>query len=157
MSALADMTINEVVENFEFLDEWDDRFRYLMELGRRLPAMDEAYKTEENRVQGCQSTVWLKDQLQPTEPPTIDLIADSNAHIVKGLIAILMIIFSGRTAPEILNIDAKTYFTRLGLDQHLSPMRRNGLHAMVRRIQEIARGVSNRPINHQETQRQPEH
>ncbi len=132
------MTIEELIESFEFLEEWDDRYTFLMELGDRMPAMDEADKTEENKVRGCQATVWLKESVLPGPPQRIEFVADSNSQIVKGLIAMLRLIYSGKTAEEILAVNASTLFARLGLDRHLSPTRSTGLQAMVRKIRSSA-------------------
>lgn len=132
------MTLEELFSNFEFLDEWEDRYAYLIDLGRGLAAMDEADKTEENRVKGCQATVWLKDRIEPGSPPVIHFSADSNSAIVKGLISILLLVYSGRTAVEIIQTDARPTFAKLGLDQQLSPTRKIGLHAMMEQIHAIA-------------------
>lgn len=132
------MTIEELVENFEILEDWDDRYAYLMELGRKMPFMNEVDKTEENRVKGCQATVWLKETLVPGTPSRIEFLADSNSQIVKGLIAMLRLLYSGKTPQEILNIDAQNLFVRLELDRHLSPTRSTGLNAMVQKIRSLA-------------------
>ena len=132
------MTIEELVENFEILEDWDDRYAYLMELGRKMPLMNEGDKTEENRVKGCQATVWLKETLVPGTPSRIEFLADSNSQIVKGLIAMLRLLYSGKTPQEILNIDAQNLFARLELDRHLSPTRSTGLNSMVQKIRSLA-------------------
>lgn len=132
------MTIEELVENFEILEDWDDRYAYLMELGRKMPLMNESDKTEENRVKGCQATVWLKETLVPGTPSRIEFLADSNSQIVKGLIAMLRLLYSGKTPQEILNIDAQNLFARLELDRHLSPTRSTGLNSMVQKIRSLA-------------------
>lgn len=132
------MTIEELIEEFEFLGDWDDQCDFLIELGFELPKLPEEAKTEENRVHGCQSNVWLVAEIQPGDPPRIEFLANSDAIIVNGLIAILRILYSGRTAQEILQIDPRETFEKLGLERHLSSQRRNGLYGMVRRIREIA-------------------
>ncbi len=133
------MNIDEIVENFEYLDDWEDRYRYIIDLGRGLPLMDEADKTDQTKVQGCMSQVWMVSRVHgESDPPTITFLADSDAHIVKGLIAILLAIYSGKTPREIVAFDIEDAFARLGLDQHLSPNRRNGFYAMVERIREAA-------------------
>ncbi|WP_138379262.1 SufE family protein [Luteithermobacter gelatinilyticus] len=135
------MTIDEVVETFEFLDDWEDRYKYIIDLGRELPELEDAARTEENRVQGCTSRVWLVYQEQDGK---IVFRGDSDAHIVRGLVALMLMIFSGKSPQEILGTDAKGILNRLGLEKHLSPMRTNGLYAMVERIKAIARSFCNR-------------
>jgi len=126
------MNIDEVVDNFGLFEDWEDRYRYLIDLGGRLPPMDEALKTEETRVRGCMSQVWMV--MGWDKDHRLSLLADSDAQIVKGLIAVLRAIFQGRTAEEIAITDIDLIFGKLGLDQHLSPNRRNGFYAMVERI-----------------------
>ncbi|MCW5691881.1 MAG: SufE family protein [Pseudolabrys sp.] len=128
--------IDDITENFTLLDEWDDRYRYVIELGRELPAMAEADHTEANKVQGCASQVWLKSHLDPNGPggPVLTFEGDSDAHIVRGLVAILIALYSGKTAREILATDALALFDRLGLRENLTPQRSNGLRSMVERI-----------------------
>ena len=126
------MNIKEIVDNFGVFDDWEDRYRYLIDLGGHLPHMDDALKTEETRVRGCMSQVWMV--MNWDEDHRLSLLADSDAQIVKGLIAVLLSIFQGRTAGEITSINVDQIFGKLGLDQHLSPNRRNGFYAMVERI-----------------------
>lgn len=141
-----DTRVEELIDNFSFLDDWEDRFRYLIDLGRKLPPMDDSLKTEETKVRGCTSQVWIVDEVRPgagspgssSGPPTLHFIADSDAHIVKGLIAVLMEIYDGRTPEEILAVDIKDAIGRLGFAQHLSPNRANGLFSMVERIRKLA-------------------
>lgn len=130
------MTIEEIVDNFSLLEDWEDRYRYLIDLGGRLPPMEEAFKTEETRVRGCMSQVWmvLDWEKDSNGNHRLTLLADSDAQIVKGLIAVLYAIFQGRTANEISAINIDEIFGKLGLNQHLSPNRRNGFYAMVERI-----------------------
>jgi cysteine desulfuration protein SufE len=132
------MTLDELLEEFEFLGDWDDQCDYLIDLGFELPKLPDEAKTEQNRVHGCQSTVWLAAEVKPSNPPTIEFVANSDAIIVNGLIAVLTVLYSGRTAQEILEIDAKAVFAKLGLERHLSSQRRNGLYGMVERIRSIA-------------------
>jgi sulfur transfer protein SufE len=130
----------ELVDAFEMFDDWEGRYAFLIDLGRNLPPMDESDKTEESRVHGCQSTVHLVAHARP-EPDgrdVIDFVADSNSSLVKGLIAILRQIYSGRSASEILSFDIEGLLARLGLDQHITPGRRNGLEAMIGRIKALA-------------------
>jgi len=137
------MNMEEIIENFALLDEWDDRYRYLIELGRNLEALPERDRSEANKVQGCASQVWLATTLQPDGPagPVLQFKGDSDAHIVRGLIAILFALFSGRHAREILGTDAVATFERLGLREHLTPQRSNGFRSMVERIRSDARAA----------------
>ena len=133
-------TIDELLETFDLLgDDWEERFRYIISLGKELPAMPDEAKTEENRVQGCQSQAWLIARTVPGAPPTLEFLADADAFIVRGLIAILLLAFSHRTPREILAFDIAALFHKLGLDRQLTPARSNGLHSMVKKIQAIAR------------------
>jgi len=131
-------TIDELVEDFEFLDAWEDRYRYIIELGDELEDMPADQKTEETRVQGCVSNVWLVIRTEPGDPPTIHFVADSDSQIVRGLVAILLMLCSGRTAHEILSLDVERIFDRLELGKHLSRSRSNGLHSMIKRIRRLA-------------------
>lgn len=133
MSTATGLNLDRIAENFEILDDWEDRFTYLIELGRKVPPMDQADMVEANRVHGCQATVYLKPRIEG-DPPRIHLSANADAATVSGLIAILLTMYSGKTPREILDIDAESYFTQLGLEEHLSPTRRNGLHALIQRI-----------------------
>jgi cysteine desulfuration protein SufE len=134
------MAIDEIIENFALLDEWDDRYRYLIELGRALPPLPEHARTDANKVQGCASQVWLATSVHPNGAggPVLTFAGDSDAHIVRGLIAILFALFSGRPAREILSTDAIALFGRLGLREHLTPQRSNGFRSMVERIRRDA-------------------
>jgi cysteine desulfuration protein SufE len=138
MAFWQDTTIEELQENFEFLGDWDQRFTYLLDLGKQLPPLPEQYRADAYKVHGCQAQVWLKESIEPTNPPTVTFVADSDAHLVRGLIAVLMILYAGKTPTQIMGIDANAVFAKLGLDQHLSPTRRNGLEGMVKRIRAIA-------------------
>lgn len=128
--------INEIVENFALLDEWDDRYRYVIELGRTLPPLAESAHIDANKVQGCASQVWLLTHVKPdgSNGPILTFEGDSDAHIVRGLIAILFALYSGKGAREILQTDAIGLFDRIGLRENLTPQRSNGLRAMVERI-----------------------
>ncbi|MGB0921968.1 MAG: SufE family protein [Alphaproteobacteria bacterium] len=128
--------IAELQDNFSLFDDWEDRYRYVIELGRELTPMDDALKTPETKVEGCTSQVWFVRQRQ--DDGTLTFIGDSDAHIVRGLIAILFVIYGGKTPDDILAIDARAVLGDLGLDQHLSPSRTNGLFAMVGRIRAFA-------------------
>ena len=134
------MTIDDIRDNFALLDEWDDRYRYVIELGRTLPAMTEAEHSTANKVQGCTSQVWLSREIDRSgSEPVLNFKGDSDAHIVRGLIAILLTIQSGRTARDILGADPIAIFDELGFREHLTPQRSNGLRAMVERIKNDAR------------------
>jgi cysteine desulfuration protein SufE len=137
------ITIDDITENFALLDEWDDRYRYVIELGRTLERLPEELHTEANKVQGCASQVWLATQVKPNGAagPTLSFVGDSDAHIVRGLIAILFALYSGKPAPEILDTDAVALFERLGLREHLTPQRSNGFRSMVERIKSDARAA----------------
>lgn len=135
------MSIDEITENFAFLDDWEDRYRYVIELGRELPSFPENARIDAYKVQGCVSQVWLVSEVGDCTPPTVSFIGDSDAHIVRGLIAILRRLYSGKTADEILAIDAREVFHGLGLDEHLSPQRSNGLFSMVERIRRDAQNA----------------
>jgi cysteine desulfuration protein SufE len=134
------MTIDAISENFSLLDEWDDRYRYIIELGRTLKPLPEADHTEANKVRGCASQVWLTTAVHRDGAggPVLTFCGDSDAHIVRGLIAILFALYSGKSASEILAIDPSELFERLGLREHLTPQRSNGLKSMVARIRREA-------------------
>lgn len=128
--------IDDIVENFTLLDEWDDRYRYLIELGRTLPPLADSDHTEANKVRGCASQVWLVTHVKPdgAAGPVLRFEGDSDAHIVRGLIAILFALYSGKGARDILATDAFALFEKLGLRENLTPQRSNGLRSMVERI-----------------------
>ena len=136
MTSTLKIGMDELVENFELLGDWESRFAYLIDLGKALPPMDEADKCEDNRVHGCQAQVWMK--FDPEAEGKITISADSDAFIVKGLIAVLLLIYSGKPAREILNTDGSAVLSKLQLAEHLSPTRKNGLFHMVQRIRELA-------------------
>jgi cysteine desulfuration protein SufE len=135
------MTIDEIRDNFALLDEWDDRYRYVIELGRMLDPMPDAEHSAANKVQGCASQVWLSRRLSRNSrgEPVLNYLGDSDAHIVRGLIAILLTLVSGRTPQQILATDAPAVFDELGFREHLTPQRSNGLRSMVERIRTDAR------------------
>ena len=137
---LIDTSIDEIVENFSFLDDWDDRYGYLIELGRALKPLSEEAHNEANKVNGCVSQVWLEAEPFDEDGAThLQLRGDSDAHIVRGLVAIALSLYSGRPASEIAETDAEPVFREIGLAEHLTPQRANGLRAMVSRIREEAR------------------
>lgn len=133
-------TIDTITDDFEFLDDWEDRYRYLIELGQQLDPLSDAQRSAENKVQGCVSQVWLDTKIdEPASPdPLLSFTGDSDAHIVRGLIAVLFALFSGKRASEISALDASEALRRLSLDEHLTPQRSNGLNAMVKRIKHDA-------------------
>jgi len=135
-------TIDDLVEDFEFLDTWEDRYRYIIELGDQLEDMPAELKTEANRVQGCVSNVWLVARLEPGTPPSLHFMADSDSDLTRGLIAILVMLFSGKTAPEILAMDIESVFDQLQFRRHLSPRRNNGFSNMVKRLRKLAEQAS---------------
>jgi cysteine desulfuration protein SufE len=136
-------TLDEIVDNFSLLEEWDDRYRYVIELGRGLSPLAERDRTEANKVQGCASQVWLATSVHPNGQggPMLTFCGDSDAHIVRGLIAILFAMFSGKQARDILSTDAIAVFERLGLREHLTPQRSNGFRSMVERIRADAQAA----------------
>lgn len=138
MSTL-DLSLDEVIENFDFLDDWEDRYRYLIDLGKGLPALDEAYKIEDYRVRGCTSQVWLVASVKNQEElKLMHYQADSDAHIVRGLVALVLIAFSNKSPQDVLNVDIEAIFKQLGLEKHLSFNRRNGFFSMVEKVKGLA-------------------
>lgn len=135
------MTIDDIRENFELLDDWDDRYRYVIELGRTLEPMPEAEHSSANKVQGCVSQVWLSKKTERNDAgeALLKYRGDSDAHIVRGLVAILLTLYSGQTPQKILATDAIAIFDEFGFRDHLTPQRSNGLRAMVERIRTDAR------------------
>jgi len=135
--------IDEIVENFTLLEQWDDRYRYVIELGRTLPPLPESAYSNANKVRGCASQVWLLTHVNADGAggPVLTFDGDSDAHIVRGLIAILLALYSGKHAREILQTDALALFDRIGLRENLTPQRSNGLHSMVERIKADAQAA----------------
>jgi cysteine desulfuration protein SufE len=135
--------IDEIIDNFSLLDEWDDRYRYLIELGRELPPLAAEAHNDANKVRGCASQVWLDTRVRPNGAggPVLTFVGDSDAHIVRGLIAILFAMYSGRSAKDILATDAVALFEKMGLREHLTPQRSNGFRSMVERIHSDARAA----------------
>jgi cysteine desulfuration protein SufE len=133
---LAPPAFDEIRSNLAFLDDWEDRYGYVVELGRRLPPFPESERIDANKVRGCASQVWLAPQIEKggAGEPVLRYHGDSDAHIVRGLVAIVLALFSGRTPRDILSLDAKAALGELGLAQHLTAQRSNGLFAMVERI-----------------------
>jgi cysteine desulfuration protein SufE len=140
VKSLSELTVDDLVDEFEFLGTWEDRCDYLIDLGFELPEMPAEEKNEQNRVHGCQSMVWMtvrpyRDEAGQTR---LEVRADSDAMLVKGLIAVLLTVYDGKTPREILETDVASVFKKLGLDRHLSSARKNGLAGMVKRIQQEA-------------------
>ena len=131
--------IEDIESDFELLDDWEDRYRYLIELGRELPPMPPEDMNEATKVRGCVSQVWMTSESDGDSPPTLSYAGESDAHIVRGLVAVALALFSGRPAPEIVETDAEAVFGRLGLADHLTPQRSNGLRSMVARMQDDAK------------------
>jgi cysteine desulfuration protein SufE len=135
-------SIDEIVESFELIDDWDERYRYVIELGRMMEPLPEAAHNEVNKVRGCASQVWLETTLEPgASGPRLRLRGDSDAHIVRGLVALLIALYSGKTASEAVATDAIGLFKSLGLSEHLTPQRSNGVRSMVERIRSDARAA----------------
>ena len=130
----APVNLDTILEDFEFLDDWDDRYKYLIELGNGLEPLAEAEKTPESKVQGCVSQVWIVTDADEGTDPILKFRGDSDAHIVRGLIAITLALFSGRHASQIAATDEREVFDRLKLSEHITPQRSNGLRSMVARI-----------------------
>ena len=138
----AAIDLDEIVDNFEILDDWEDRYRYLIELGRELEPLPEAAHTDTNKVRGCASQVWLDTSVvRDGREPRIAFQGDSDAHIVRGLIRLVFAVYSGHTAGEILSTDIQPLFEKLGFSAHLTPQRSNGVRAMVERIKSDARAA----------------
>lgn len=136
------ISIDQIYDDFAFLDEWEERYRYIIDLGAGLPAYPEEARDAVHKVQGCVSQVWLNSTIREGADPAITYEGDSDSHIVKGLVAIVLALYSGRRASEILAIDADGVLKRLGLDEHLTPQRANGLRSMIKRIRMEAATVA---------------
>jgi len=139
------MTLDELSETFTLLDDWEERYKFIIDLGRKLEPLDETEMVEANKVRGCMSQVWLVAAPLHGASGRLHFRADSDAHIVKGLIAILLILFNDKTPQEIAALDAEAEMARLGLDQHISPNRRNGVTAMIQRIKAEAARAGSEP------------
>lgn len=139
---MATARFEEIAETFEFLDDWEDRYRHVIELGRAMPAMDAALKSPATKVEGCASQVWIHPVVIGEGPEArFDFAGDSDAMIVRGLIAVLHALYSGLRLREAAEVDALTELARLGLEEHLSSQRSNGLRAMVGRIRALTSGA----------------
>nr|WP_174801707.1 SufE family protein [Martelella limonii] len=131
-------TLDQIIEDFSFLDDWEDRYRYVIELGKALPGLPEDEKIEDNRVHGCASQVWLVSEPEAGDDPVMRFRGDSDAFIVRGLVSIVLTVYSGRKASDIVKTDAIDTFRKIGLVDHLSAQRANGLNAMVTKIRDTA-------------------
>lgn len=131
-------TIEAITDDFDLLDEWEDRYRYVIDLGRDLEPLPDEARNPGTKVQGCVSQVWLLTHAADGADPVLTFIGDSDAHIVRGLVAIMIALYSGKHASEIAKTDAEATLKRLGLDEHLTPQRSNGLRSMVARIKRDA-------------------
>ncbi|MCI7486216.1 MAG: SufE family protein [Alphaproteobacteria bacterium] len=129
------MTIEELIDNFSFLDGWEEKYQYVIDLGHKLEPLDEKFKTDDWKVKGCQSQVWLVPQIQNG---VFHFKGDSDAILVKGIISIVLLIYNDKTAAEIKNIDVTKIFVKLGLEENLTPSRRNGMLSMVEKIKQYA-------------------
>ena len=128
-------SIADIIADFDLLDDWEDRYRYLIELGRKLEPLPDEARTEDNKVRGCASQVWVETRVdQSGGEPVLSFRGDSDAHIVRGLVCLVLTLYSGRPAGEIGQTDAMDVFQQLGLTAHLTPQRSNGVRSMVERI-----------------------
>lgn len=141
-------SIEDLIDDFSFLDDWEERYRYVIELGKELEPLSEAEHSSANKVQGCVSQVWLVTETRDEgdrQNPRLFFRGDSDAFIVRGLIAIILRIYSGQTARTIMDTDARSIFEKLGLNEHLSPQRSNGLYSMVQRVKNDATARLDKP------------
>ncbi|MDA9931955.1 SufE family protein [bacterium] len=135
--------VKEMINDFQFLTDWEDRYMHVIDMGKLLPSLNEKEKTDTNKVKGCVSQVWLISNISDGPDPMLNFRGDSDAHIVKGLVAITLEIFSNRKASEILSLNAIEILRELELDEHLSLQRANGLKAMIARIKDYAQNALN--------------
>jgi cysteine desulfuration protein SufE len=136
---MATEAFEEIADTFEFLDDWEDRYRHVIEIGRAMPPLEEAFRVPATKVEGCASQVWILPEIDGTGPgATFRFRGESDAMIVRGLIAVLSALYNGLTVADVLKVDAPAELGRLGLDEHLSAQRSNGLRAMVGRIRKLA-------------------
>lgn len=132
-------SLDKILDDFAFLDDWEDRYRYVIELGKELPDLADDKKTAENKVQGCASQVWVVSHSDGEADPVMTFEGDSDAHIVRGLVAIVLAVYSGKKASDIVGLDAIQVFDKIGLVEHLSSQRANGLRSMINRIRAEAK------------------
>lgn len=140
---MAQTAFEDIVETFEFLDDWEDRYRHVIDMGKAMPPLEEAFRVPATKVDGCASQVWLVPAIEGTgASATFNFRGESDAMIVRGLIAILVSLYDGLDVDEVLKVDASGELARLGLNDHLSAQRSNGLSAMVQRIRDLANAAS---------------
>jgi len=139
------MNIESIIDDFDFLDDWEDRYRYVIELGKTLAPLDDEERKDVNKVRGCASQVWLVREASDGDDPVLTYRGDSDAHIVRGLIAILLALFSGQKASRILDLDPEGEFQKIGLRDHLTAQRSNGLSSMINRIRRDAQEALTAP------------
>lgn len=132
------ISADDILDSLSFFDTWEERYKYIIDLGKEIPPMDPAFKTDEQLIRGCQSQVWIQEYLQDGK---VCFLVDSDAFIVKGLLGVVLAAYNNKTPAEILAFDVEAYFEALGLLKHLSPTRGSGMKAMVARIQEVAKGA----------------
>jgi len=130
-----DITIEDLVDTLGFFDSWEERYKYIIDLGKEIPVADDSFKLDERLIKGCQSRVWIDCR---KEGNNLFFIVDSDAHIVKGLLGVVLVAYNGKTAQEVLDFDVEAYFSQLDLIKHLTPTRGNGLRSMVQRIRDFA-------------------
>lgn len=130
--------IESMIEDFSFLSDWEDRYMHVIDMGKSLPPLSAHDRTDQTKVKGCVSQVWLVTDVSDAKPPVLTFRGDSDAHIVKGLVAVVLEIFSQRTPKQIMDLNENEILSKLGLDEHLSPQRSNGLRAMIERIKAVA-------------------
>ncbi|MCL4135349.1 UNVERIFIED_CONTAM: hypothetical protein GTU68_017272 [Idotea baltica] len=136
------MNITDIIENFSYLDDWEDRYKYVIELGKELETMPDALQVDANKVRGCTSQVWLATRVTERDgEPVLHFLGNSDAHIVRGLVCITLAIFNNKTAREIVGLDAEAIFDQVQLRDHISAQRSNGLNSMLQRIQADARNL----------------
>lgn len=138
---MSQRTLDDIIADFSFIDDWEDRYRYVMELGKELDELPEALRNADHKVKGCASQVWLVTNIQKNEAgsATLSFIGDSDSALVRGLIAILLSTYSGKSAQDILSINASEILTKLDLQDHITPQRSNGFSAMAARIHHDAK------------------
>jgi cysteine desulfuration protein SufE len=146
IEAMTATTIETIRDDFAFLEDWEDRYRYIIELGEQLEPYPDSARDAEHKVQGCVSQVWLLTKRTGAGDPLLEFKGDSDAHIVRGLVAIMLALFSGRRASEIIGIEAEAVMREFGLDEHLTPQRANGLRSMIKRIKREAEAAL-APVN----------
>lgn len=132
------ISVEDIIDTLSFFDDWEERYKYIIDLGKQLPAMDDSKKTEQFLLRGCQSQVWIDSEMVGDQ---LFFEVDSDAHIVRGLLGVVLAAYNGKTANDILAFDIDNYFNQIDLVKHLSPTRGNGLRAMVKRIQDTAAAV----------------